>query len=355
MNVSKDLKFVKKRVTGDASRRVNPAQMKELKKEELQLLSKNNDEGEAIRYVTTVDGKEIDYSQPETRNEDDFYLFGDLNFLRRSNEIKELMKKDHSEVFGIVLQGNEIRYCDVDRYDKKFDLIQLNPKKYYNPYEKEDYVSNHNSEMVNAQSVISDHFQKEYDLGYECYDDYLDYRYSFSVYSFVERDRNLTPLVCGIDGCIYECGDEEQLKEHRELHDKELPFPCLNPKCKHQCNSRNELKNHMLQHCKTLFPCPIKGCRHVDTVPYCDNLHYKSHENAKDATSILKKSRSLCNICHKLVRNYRCHKKVHPEFCFKCLYPGCGKVYTQMHKFQSHRITHYLRDLNKKQKLCVCL
>lgn len=329
-------------------RRIRPLEKRKLRNEEFNRLIENNKEGKEIQFVTTIDGKEYDYSKPYTVSEDDFYLFGDIHFLRRSNEIKELMKKDHSEVFGIVVNEKEIRYCDVDRYDKKFDLVQLTKKKYHNSCIKEDYVVNHPTEDVRAQSVISGYFNKQYDLGYECYDDYLDYRYSFSTLSFMEGDRNLTPLECGLDGCIFKCGSEKQLKSHRELHDQSLPFPCLHPECKHQCNTRSELKNHMIQHCKTIFPCLQENCRFVSTSQLCDNVHYQSHRSTFVNREITKKWRSLCNICQKIVRYYKCHKKIHPEFCFTCQYPGCKKMYTQIHKFESHRIHHYLRDLNKK-------
>ena len=82
-------------------------------------LQQNNMHGKTIKYITVADGKEQDYTNPLVKSYDDNNIYDDIDFRRRSNEIKEIMKKTHKEVFGIEVKENEIRYCDVDQYDKK--------------------------------------------------------------------------------------------------------------------------------------------------------------------------------------------------------------------------------------------
>ena len=85
---------------------------------EFDRLQQNNMHGKTIKYITVADGKEYDYRNPLIKSNDDYNIYDDIDFLRRSNEIKEIMKKQHIEVFGIEVKDTKIRYCDVNSYDK---------------------------------------------------------------------------------------------------------------------------------------------------------------------------------------------------------------------------------------------
>lgn len=356
MNSKKHDQYVKTRGDGEYARRYKLRDTPNLKKIDFELLSKNNQQLEPIRFVTVVDGKEVDYTEPSHLEKKDYYPYGDIQFLRRSNEIKELMKKEHEDVYGISVSGNEVRYCDVYNYDKKFDLIELSHKSYYNNCQREVYVNEHPSNTVQTQAVLSEYMGKKYDFGYTCFDDYLDYRYTFSDVTFKRHDKNLTPLTCGVDGCIFKCCDEKEMKKHQELHNKQLAFPCLNKQCKHSCNSRCELKRHMIQHCKTLFPCLKPNCSFIDFLPMTESTHYKSHENSLYSIPVKRKMRHLCYICKKMYRNCSSHEMAHPEYRYRCRYPNCSFSCSSITGFYTHRSVHYLHDLMKeKDKYNVCL
>ena len=171
MEHPKKLKFKEKRITGGYARRRKEMEKRNKVDQELECLNQNNMHGNKVKYITVKDGKEYDYTTPITKEAKEFYLFGDIDFLRRSNEIKELMKKPSSEVYGICVDENEIRFCDVDRYDKKFDLIQITKKHYHNACDKKEYEESHPKDSVQAQSIMSDYFGKAYDFGYESFEE----------------------------------------------------------------------------------------------------------------------------------------------------------------------------------------
>ena len=355
MNSKQQVQIVKSRIKVDGKRRLDLRDTPSLKKSDLELLSKNNNQHEQIRFVTMVDGKEVDYTEPRHRSKEEFYPYGDIQFLRRRNEIKELLKKDHEDVYGVSVSGKEIRFCDVYNYDKKFDIIQLSHKSYFNNCVKEDYVQEHPSESCKTQAIISNYMEKKYDFGYTCYDDYLDYRFNFTNLVYSPQNMESPFITCGVDGCIFQCGDETELNKHRELHDNPLAFPCLNKQCKHSCKSRFDLKQHMLQHCKTVFPCLKPHCRFIDFVPMKDSIHFISHNYDHFSIPVGRKLRGLCYICKKMYRNICSHETLHPEYRFYCRYPNCTKSYSQMNEFYIHRSLHFLHDLmKKKKKLIVC-
>ena len=116
----------------------------------------------------------------------------------------------------------------------------MKKKSYHNATDKNEYQQAHSSELVKSQIINSSYFEKAYDFGYECFDDYLDYRFPKYQTSTPKESEVIKNLQCGVDGCIFQCVEEKELKKHKKLHDKELPYPCLNKNCKHQCETLNE-------------------------------------------------------------------------------------------------------------------
>ena len=190
-------------------------QFKKAKAEDGRYFLEKMKDAPQLDFTVEIDGKVIDYSKPVSGLPKTAHLFGDLDFLRRSNEIKELLKKKHKEVFGIKIMDTEYRYCDVGHYDPKFELIQLEPKVYNNTCDKAAYCARHQSEECTAQAMISNINSGLYDLGYECYDDYLDYRYQFSPdYKLKASMLTSKDRVCGIDGCQYHTCYDEEMEEY---------------------------------------------------------------------------------------------------------------------------------------------
>lgn len=345
----------KSKLNCDSKRKLDLRDTPSLKKSDLELLSKNNDQHEPVRFVAMADGKEVDYTEPIHQSKNDFYPYGDIQFLRRSNEIKELLKKDHEDVYGVAVSGKEIRFCDVYNYDKKFDIVQLSHKSYYNNCVKDDYIQEHPSKSCKTQAIISECMEKKYDLGYTCFDDYIDCRYTYSNLVYSPQNMESPFITCGVDGCIFQCGDEKELKNHLELHKQPLAFPCLNKQCKHSCKSRFDLKKHMLQHCKTIFPCLKPYCRFIDFVPMKDSTHFTIHNHEHFNIPVGRKLRGLCFICKKMYRHLSSHEMLHPEYRFYCRYPNCTQSFSSMNSFYIHRSVHYLHDmLRKNKKLTVC-
>ena len=83
-------------------------------------IAKHNEGAKELEFKVEKDGKVIDYANPPLKKESDFNAYRSVSFLRRSNEIKELLKKKQKEVFGVTVFDKEVRYCDVDSYDPLF-------------------------------------------------------------------------------------------------------------------------------------------------------------------------------------------------------------------------------------------
>ena len=303
---------------------------------------KHNEGAKELEFKVEKDGKVIDYGNPPIKKESAFNAYRSVSFLRRSNEIKELLKKKQKEVFGVTVFEKEVRYCDVDSYDPVFDIVKISKKSYSNLTNKDDYVKEHPTDSCKAQRAFSDITAKEYDaLGFECYDDYFDIR------RFYFADWKVSPLKlassvreCGIDGCIFRCIDNVDMEEHRKLHDAPHRYRCLEEKCFHSCNSRVSLKHHMLQHCKHVYPCLKSGCRSVFSVPVEFTTHYGRHYHGY----VSYQKRRFCHLCRKLVLNYSYHKRIHPEITIKCPYPGCVTVLSSDKHYMKHRLFHKIND-----------
>ena len=306
-----------------------------------------------LDFTVEIDGKLIDYSKPVMALPKTAHLFGDLDFLRRSNEIKELLKKKHKEVFGIKIMDTEYRFCDVGHYDPKFELIRLEPKVYDNKCDKAAYCARHPSEECKAQAVVSNINSGLYDLGYECYDDYLDYRYQFSpdykLKADMVRSKN---AVCGIDGCQYHTCDEKEMEEHKKRHNEDLPFCCPEPNCMHKCKTRVEYKYHLITHSKLLYSCPVKGCCMVKTYKVND-AHIVNHMRKEEYRLAKTRNRFVCPICRRMERNYFSHIKFHEELFYRCPIPSCKYISTSEHTYKTHCFSHYVK-FKKQKKWNIC-
>lgn len=305
-------------------------------------LNEHNSGTKELEFIVEKDGKTIDYSDVTLPSELDYDAFRSASFLRRSNEIKELLKTKQEDTFGIVVDRKEIRYCDIDEYDPVFDLIKIKKKSYNNLTKKDEFLKAHSTESCSAQCAVSDIVQKDYDsLGYQCFDDYMDFRGYSSLHA-----RKASPIhtnkeiVCGLDGCIFRCASQEDLESHQKLHSSPLPFPCLEKGCLHSCSSRFDLKHHMLQHCKHLFPCLLKGCGSVLTSEPAYSFHFLYHFQLTPNVQ----RRKLCHLCRKLVFNHYAHLQLHPEICPQCPYPGCSYVIRSRRRYLNHRYLHKLND-----------
>lgn len=305
-------------------------------------LDEHNSGTKELEFIVEKDGKTIDYSDVTLPSEMDYDAFRSASFLRRSNEIKELLKNKQEDTFGIVVNQYEIRYCDIDEYDPVFDSIKIKKKSYKNLTKKDEFLKAHSTESCSAQCAVSDIVQKDYDsLGYQCYDDYLDYRGYGSRPAKKARPFNIyKEIVCGVDGCIFRCTSQEELKSHQKLHSSPLPFPCLEKGCLHSCSSRFDLKHHMLQHCKHLFPCLVRGCGSVQTSESASTLHFIHHCQG----SLKAQRRKFCHLCRKLVFSHYSHLQLHPEICPQCPYPGCSYVIRSRKRYLNHRYYHKLND-----------
>lgn len=325
-------------------------QFKKAKAEDGRFFLEKMKDAPQLDFTVEIDGKVIDYSKPVTGLPKTAHLFGDLDFLRRSNEIKELLKKKHKEVFGIKIMDTEYRYCDVGHYDPKFELIQLEPKVYNNTCDKAAYCARHQSEECTAQAMISNINSGLYDLGYECYDDYLDYRYQFSPdYKLKASMLTSKDRVCGIDGCQYHTCYDEEMEEHQKRHNEDLPFCCPEPNCMHKCKTRVEYKYHLISHAKLLYTCPVKGCRMVKTYKVND-AHIVNHLRKEEYKLSKIRNRFVCPLCRRMERNYFAHRKLHKELFYHCPIPGCKHASISMNTYKHHRIQHYI--MFKKQKKC---
>ncbi|CAM9197061.1 unnamed protein product, partial [Lampetra planeri] len=132
--------------------------------------------------------------------------------------------------------------------------------------------------------------------------------------------------------------------------------------------------------CRTELPeeniCPVGQCRR--TFKYFKNLiaHVKSHGDCEEAKNFLEMQRKkvVCQYCrrhfvnvthlndhlqvHCGVRPYICiqlnckasflsntellgHKKTHPVFKVKCMFPDCGDVFSEAFKLYDHEAQHY--------------
>ena len=313
----------------------------ELRSKQLLDINAHNAGVEELQFTVEKDGKIIDYGNVKIPSESDYDAFKSASFLRRSNEIKELLKTKQEDTFGLVLDGVELRFCDIDGYDPVFDMIKIKKKTYNNETKKDQYLKSHSTESCNAQCVISGIVQKDYDsLGFQCFDDYLDTR-TKTVASVKRFDKiPYEEIICGVEGCIFRCVSPEDMRIHQKLHSSPLPFPCLKKGCHHSCNSRVELKLHMLQHCKHVFPCLDRGCSYISSIPIQDSGHREGN------TGMMRNSqkRSLCHLCKKLVFYHSAHLRLHPEVKPKCLYPGCSAVIRSKGRYLNHCLLHKLND-----------
>lgn len=311
-------------------------------------IAKHNEGAKELEFKVEKDGKVIDYANPPLKKESDFNAYRSVSFLRRSNEIKELLKKKQKEVFGVTVFDKEVRYCDVDSYDPLFDIVTIPKKSYSNLTDKDDYVKKHPTDSCKAQLAFSDITTKEYDaLGFECYDDYFDIRRRyFSDWKRAPFQLTNSVRECGIAGCIFRCIDNYDMEEHKKLHDAPRRYRCLEEKCFHSCDSRVDLKHHMLQHCKHLYPCLKSGCRSVFTVPVEFTTHYTRHYHGH----MPYQKRRFCHLCRKLVMHYNYHKRIHPEITIKCPYPGCITVLSSDKHYAKHRLYHKICDDIKRMQ-----
>lgn len=294
-----------------------------------------------LQFTVEKDGKIIDYSDIAIPSESDYDAFRSASFLRRSNEIRELLKTKQQDTYGIAVSGKEIRFCDVDQYDPVFDLIKIKKKSYHNLTKKDEYLKAHPTESCSAQRVISDIVQKDYDsLGFHCFDDYLDTRTKYFNWNQTIYYESNKEIVCGVDDCIFRCISPEDMENHRKLHSSPLAFPCLKNGCLHSCSSRLELKHHMLQHCEHIFPCLERGCNAVFTIPLEQAGHCSYHQKG----FMSQQKRGLCHLCKKLVLDLHAHKRLHPEISPKCPYPGCTTVIQSKKQYKNHRLYHKLND-----------
>lgn len=311
-------------------------------KKQLSDINEHNAGTKELQFTVEKDGKVIDYSDITIPSELDYDAFRSASFLRRSNEIKELLKTKQEDTFGLVVDKCEMRFCDIDEYDPVFDLVAIKKKSYNNLTKKDEYLKAHSNESCSVQCTVSDFVQKDYDsLGYQCYDDYLDLRGYSSIPTKKQKSLyEYEEIVCGVDGCIFRCVSPEDMENHRKLHSSPLPFPCLEKGCLHSCSSRFDLKHHMLQHCKHLFPCLSKNCRSVLTSP----LELCCHTMYHTAFSVQVQRRRLCHLCRKLVLCHHSHLQLHPEICPQCPYPGCSYVIRSKNQYFYHRYAHKLND-----------
>ena len=321
------------------------------KKEERAKLDKRGPYTWQMDISVEVDGKKVNIVKPIIHQEAEFYPFGDIKFLQRSNEIKELLKKKQKDTYGVTYVGNEARFCDVPRYDNLFDQEKVYKRNYTNKTDVKEYVKNQKDFHCESQAIFSEYFKTVYDLGYECFDDYVDTRYHYDLQSLSCSNLVDIPRIeCGVDGCCYKCYEEGILYEHKLRHgnEKEYPFKCLNDHCLHRCKDRVELKMHMLEHCKSIYPCLFPGCRIIQSFPLEEGRHFYKHLKKEGNRNKKCLGRQLCYICRTMVRNYQWHRKQHPELLINCPYPGCGKKFSGMVPWFCHRESHVIYEMRKR-------
>lgn len=144
------------------------------KKEEREKLNQRGPYTWQMNVTVDVDGKQVNIVKPIIHQEAEYYPFGDIKFLQRSNEIRELLKKKRTDTYGVAYVGNEARFCDVIRYDNLFDQEKVYKRNYTNRTDVKEYVKNCNDPLCESQALFSDYSKSAYDLGYECFDDYVD-------------------------------------------------------------------------------------------------------------------------------------------------------------------------------------
>ena len=294
-------------------------------------------------------GKKVNIVDPVCQSETDYYPFGDLKFLQRSNEIRELLKTKQDAVYGLTYVDTEARFCDAPDYDSLLDLIKVYKRNYTNTVDVKEYTKEQ-GEACQRQSVFAEFSKKQYDLGYKCFDDYVDPRYKYDKATAVSVGAHeLQEMTCGIDGCTFKCYELTVMTDHKLRHDNKeaYPFPCLQEGCLHRCTSRVQLKRHMLTHCKHIHPCNFLGCKFIGTDDTPDLDHLIEHTKRSGSKRSLFFGRKLCYICHTMVRHFGVHRKEHPEFMLKCPYPGCKRSFgSSMHWFR-HCDGHILDVIRK--------
>ena len=310
------------------------------------------------RVMVEVDGKQVDITQPIFRQEKEFYPFGDIKFLQRSNEIKELLKTKQDEVYGLTYLETEGRFCDCPRYDPLFEDIKVYKKDYTNRTNVDEYVKEHDSVSCRDQQLFAAHTARAYDFGYKCFDDYLDPRYKYNSSSLVNAAKPSAILKCDVDGCCFKCHEKSVMEDHRARHGNEdFKYKCKSKHCLHRCATMAEFKRHMLSHCKHIFPCLYNGCTSVFSQPVEDSKHYWNHTKKEAFVSKFITGRTLCYVCRKMVRGFGRHKKQHPELLMKCPYPGCKAKFSRSVYWLSHRDSHMIDVLRKRfeeNKFTVC-
>ena len=303
-----------------------------------------------MKVYVDDNGKKVNIVDPICQSETDFYPFGDLKFLQRSNEIRELLKSKQDDVYGLTYVDTEARFCDAPDYDSLFDLIKVYKRNYTNTVNVEEYAKEQ-GEMCQRQALFADYSKKQYDLGYTCFDDYVDPRYKYDKETAVSVGaQELEELSCGIDGCTFKCYELTVMTDHKLRHEEKekYPFPCLQEGCLHRCISRVQLKKHMLSHCKYIHPCSFLGCKYLCTDGSIDQDHLAEHTKRSGSRRDNFFGRKLCYICHTMVRHFSVHRKQHPEFMLKCPYPGCTRSFGSSMYWFRHCDNHIIDVIRNK-------
>ena len=126
------------------------------KKEEREKLNQRGPYTWQMNVTVDVDGKQVNIVKPIIHQEAEYYPFGDIKFLQRSNEIRELLKKKQTDTYGVAYVGNEARFCDVIRYDNLFDQEKVYKRNYTNRTDVKEYVKNCNDPLCESQALFSD-------------------------------------------------------------------------------------------------------------------------------------------------------------------------------------------------------
>ena len=353
------MEFLNRRKERDSRRKFTAEARKRLEEEKRQRrleklkqkeeLKKRGIFSSEYKLVIDVDGKQVDITSPIFQQESEFYPFGDIKFLQRSNEIKELLKTKQDDVYGLTYVESEGRFCDCPRYDPTFEDVKVYKKDYSNRTKVDQYLKDHNDMLCKDQQLFSEYATTSYDLGYKCFDDYVDMRYKYGEMSLISKNVAAPLLQCGVDNCEFQCHEHTVMNDHKKRHnDDSYKYKCLSEHCLHRCLNMAELKRHMLTHCKHLFPCRYGGCSAIYSHPVENSDHYYVHLGKEANQAKFINGRQLCYICRKMVRGYGRHKKQHPELLMKCPYPGCNAKFSSTVFWFAHRDSHMIDVMRKR-------
>uniref|UniRef100_A0A3B4AQV2 C2H2-type domain-containing protein n=1 Tax=Periophthalmus magnuspinnatus TaxID=409849 RepID=A0A3B4AQV2_9GOBI len=181
-----------------------------------------------------------------------------------------------------------------------------------------------------------------------------------------------------------------RIVRHAQKHFKDGMFLC--PICATSYESKEVLEPHVASHvkqsCKERLAamkasrnqdcfCPVTNC--AKAFKFFRNLmaHVRSHKDDEEAMRFLEiqKQKVVCQYCrrqfvnvqhlndhlqiHCGTRPYICiqldckatfnsnsellmHRKVHPEFKAKCMFPNCGQIFSEAYLLYDHEAQHYL-------------